>query len=255
MSDSSTDLDAPPAPISTYWIESRQPLASLVFIAPLLVIYEVGVLLLGSSQFRAVAVRNGADVWLRQFLELIGLGQYFLLPILTVCILLAWHHTTGHPWRVSGKVLWGMAGECLLLTVVLRLLLQLQGLLMQTVAGPIEMSFASSIQPFFAKLVLYLGAGIYEELLFRLILLSLLVWILKHFGMASTPRIVVAVVLTSVLFASAHHIGQHGEPFHWFFFFFRVLAGGFFSVLFIYRGFGIAAGTHAGYDILVGLFS
>ena len=28
----------------------------------------------------------------------------------------------------------------------------------------------------------------------------------------------------------------------------------FFSVVFIYRGFGIAAGSHAAYDILVGLF-
>jgi membrane protease YdiL (CAAX protease family) len=255
MSDSSSNLDSPPTLASTYWIESRQPLASLVFIAPLLVAYEVGVLLLGSSYFESAALRNGADVWLRQFLGLIGLGQYFLLPVLTICILLGWHHTTGHSWRVSGKVLWGMAGECLLLTVVLRLLLQLQGLLMQTVAGPIEMSFAKSIEPYFVNLILYLGAGIYEELLFRLILLSLIIWLLKHLGMESTSRVVVAVVLTSLLFAAAHHVGEHGEPLNWFFFSFRVLAGGFFSVLFIYRGFGIAAGTHAGYDILIGLFT
>jgi len=254
MSDSAVQIEATPVPVPTYWIESRQPLASLVFIIPLLVTYEFGVLL-GSSQFSAVTMRNGADVWLRQFLELIGLGQYFLLPILTVCILLAWHHTTGHPWRVSGKVLWGMAGECLLLTIVLRLLLQLQGLLMQTVAGPIEMSMTESAQQVFAKLVLFLGAGIYEELLFRLILLSLLIWILKHLGVESTTRIVMAVLLSSMLFAAAHHIGPHGEEFHGFFFSFRVLAGCFFSVLFIYRGFGIAAGTHAGYDILVGLFA
>ena len=30
-----------------YWLESRQPLASLVFVAPLLATYEVGVLWLG----------------------------------------------------------------------------------------------------------------------------------------------------------------------------------------------------------------
>jgi len=62
------------------------------------------------------------------------------------------------------------------------------------------------------------------------------------------------------MFAAAHYIGQPDEPLDladilfWFSFLFRFLAGVFFSVLFVYRGFGIAAGTHAGYDILVGLF-
>ena len=69
------------------------------------------------------------------------------------------------------------------------------------------------------------------------------------------PRfaMVVAVLATSLLFAIAHHVGPYGEPFLWFTFLFRVLAGIFFAVLFLYRGFGIAAGAHAGYDILVGL--
>jgi hypothetical protein len=32
------------------------------------------------------------------------------------------------------------------------------------------------------------------------------------------------------------------------------VAGVFFALLFLYRGFGITAGTHALYDILVGIF-
>ena len=64
---------------------------------------------------------------------------------------------------------------------------------------------------------------------------------------------VVAVLLTSLLFSIAHNVGPYGERFAWFNFIFRVLAGVFFSVLFVYRGFGIAAGTHAFFDILVGL--
>ena len=55
-----------------YWVESRRPLASLVFIAPLLIVYEVGVLLLG--------VQNGADAFMRRLLDLLGFGQHFLLP-------------------------------------------------------------------------------------------------------------------------------------------------------------------------------
>ena len=38
----------------------------------------------------------------------------------------------------------------------------------------------------------------------------------------------------------------------WFSASFRCLAGIFFATLFVYRGFGIAAGTHALYDVLVG---
>ena len=63
-----------------YWIQSRRPVVSLVFIAPLLVIYEGGVLLWG--------VQNGADAWMRQFLDLMGFSQHLLLPLLTVCVLL-----------------------------------------------------------------------------------------------------------------------------------------------------------------------
>ncbi len=230
----------------TYWTESRRPLASLVFIAPLLATYEAGVLVLGPE-----AVRNGADAWLRQFLDLVGFGQYFLLPILIVCILLGWHYTTRRPWRLSGGLLYGMAGESILLAICLRLLLQLQGALLQTEAAPLELSVAATV----GAAVGFLGAGIYEELLFRLILLSTVAWGLKRLGTAPRSSMIAAVLLTSFLFATAHYVGTYGEAFHWFSFMFRFLAGVFFSILFVYRGFGIAAGTHAGYDILVGLFA
>lgn len=245
--------------VPSYWVESRRPLASLVFIAPLLVVYEVGVLALGPQ-----AVRNGADVWLRQLLELLGFGQYFLLPTLTVCILLGWHYTTRQPWRVSPGVLSGMAIECACLAVVLRLILQLQGELLQTIAEPaghafplpaLHLELGTSLR----GLVGFLGAGVYEELLFRLILLSLAVGAIRRAGGTPRKSLVAAVLATSFAFALAHYVGACGEPLHlwassfWFSFIFRFLAGVFFGALFVYRGFGIAAGAHAGYDILVGL--
>jgi hypothetical protein len=241
-----------------YWAESRQPWASLVFVAPLLVGYEAGVLWMGPE-----AVRNGADAWLRQLLELIGFGQYFLLPILIVCILLGWHHTTRRPWRLSRGLLWGMAGECLVLTLCLWLLARMQGILLQTVACPFGRTAVMpyrweaglGISSIVQDAVRYLGAGIYEELLFRLILLSLVVWGLRRVGLGPGRGLVAGVVLTSLLFSTAHYVGQYGEPLQWNSFLFRFLAGVFFSILFVYRGFGIAAGVHAGYDILVGVFA
>ena len=105
-----------------YWQQSRRPLICLAFVAPLLTLYEAGVLWLGPQ-----AMRNGADVWLRQFLDLLGFGQYFLLPLLTVAILLGWHHTTRQSWQIVPSLLYAMFTECLLLGVALVVIARLQG--------------------------------------------------------------------------------------------------------------------------------
>lgn len=226
-----------------YWTESRRPLASLVFIAPLLVIYELGVV--------ALKVQTGADVWMRKTLDLLGFGQHLLLPILTVGILVGWHYIRRHPWRVPAGVLPGMLAECLLLAIVLRLVLQLQKGLVGLVAGTGTASLAEQSTRLAGGIIGYLGAGIYEELLFRLILLSLTIWLLTRLGLPAGRSFLVGVIVTSALFAVAHYVGPYGESFQTFSFVFRFVAGVFFSVLFVYRGFGIAAGTHAFYDILV----
>lgn len=232
-----------------YWNESRQPLMSLVFVAPLLAVYEVGVVWLGPD-----AVRNGADAWLRALLRLAGFGQYFLLPCLTVCLLLAWHYLTRRPWRIRPAVLYGMVGECLLLAVVLRMLLELQGgLVKQWTCGLDAPQVATRTPAVLRNAISFLGAGIYEELLFRLGLLSLVVWVAGRCGLKPGTSAAVGVGLANLVFAAAHHIAPESEPFCWSVFAFRFLAGVFFSVLFVYRGFGIAAGTHAAYDLLVGL--
>ncbi|MDZ7617886.1 MAG: CPBP family glutamic-type intramembrane protease [Patescibacteria group bacterium] len=228
----------------TYWDKSRQPLASLVFVAPILVVYEVGVLLFGAGQ-----VRNGADIWLRQLLDLVGFGQYFLLPGATVCALLAWHYLTQRPWQLPRGLMLGMTAECIALAVGLRLVLHVQGLIFSPWSEPVRLSIGGAV----TRAIGFLGAGIYEELLFRLLLLGPMAWGLQRLGARRGASRVAAVVMTSLLFAVAHHVGPGGYPFVWFDFVFRFLAGVFFAILFLYRGFGIAAGSHAGYDILVGV--
>ena len=219
-----------------YWAESRRPLASLLFVLPFLIVYEVGILSLGPA-----AVRNGVDIWLRQLLDWMGFGQYFLLPLLTIGILLSWQYTSRAPWRISRGVLCGMMVESLVLAFCLRLILHMQDMLL-------------NLSSTFSNLVMFLGAGIYEELLFRLIFLTAAVWILRWMGLNRTLSVVSAVLLTSMLFSAAHYIGPQGESLQLFSFTFRFIAGVFFCVLFVYRGFGIAAGTHAAYDIVVGLW-
>jgi hypothetical protein len=225
-----------------YWVQSRRPVVSLAFIAPLLVIYEMGVLLWG--------VQNGADAWMRQFLDLMGFSQHLLLPLLTVCMLVAWHYLTHEPWRFSPGVLWPMFVECLLLAICLRIVLVVQSAFLLPMQSAAELSIAAKCKVG----VGYLGAGIYEELLFRLLLLSATTWFIRQWWTREKASLVLAVLVSSLVFGAAHYVGQSGETFYWFSFLFRTVAGVFFSILFIYRGFGIAAGTHAAYDILVGLF-
>ena len=235
---------------SDYWHESRRPLTSLIFVLPLLVLYEGGVLLLGPA-----AVRNGADVWLRTLLDRLGFGQYFLLPVLTIGVLLAWHHTRREPWQVRPRVLLRMLLESLALGLVLLVIAHLQGarLMRWETSAPL-VALEHHAGQWLGRLVSYFGAGIYEEVLFRLLMLPGIAGLVALCGGTPRMRIVGAVLLTSLLFSWAHYVGAHGETFLWFTFTFRFLAGVFFAMLFVYRGFGIAAGTHALYDIFVGIF-
>lgn len=237
-----------------YWREARQPLASLAFVTPFLVFYEVGVLLLGPQ-----AVRNAADVWLRALLDLVGFGSYFLLPVLTCAALLGWHHATQKPWHVRSRVLYGMFLESLLFGFLLLLIAGWQYSLLRSLL-PLSAGERGPAASLVAVLVGYVGAGIYEELLFRLLLLPAVIGCYRLIGVSPGLSLVAAIVTTSLLFSAAHYqfelvfIGRSlrtawGEPFDWASFVFRFLAGLMFSLLFLYRGFGIAVGSHALYDL------
>ena len=229
-------------PSETYWSLSRTPLTSLFFSLPLVLAYEGGVLLLGRG-----TARNGADVWLRQFLDTAGFGEYFLLPILTVLGLLAWHHLVHDSWRFRPGILVVMAFECSLWAVALMALARVQDRYWPLAASLVD-------DGFLARVVAFCGAGLYEEVLFRLLLLPVLAWLAERLGFRSAAAALIALVGSSLLFSAAHYVGPLGDAFTAYSFTFRFLAGMFFATLFLARGFGIVAGTHAIYDILVGLF-
>jgi membrane protease YdiL (CAAX protease family) len=233
-----------------YWAQSRRPFVSLIFIAPLMVIYEAGVIFW--------QVQNGADFWMRKLLDLMGFSQHLLLPTLTICILLAWHYLTHEPWRFSPGVLSAMVVESFFLAICLQVLLIFQGTLLLAVENQLmddpAVAPKAALFSVISKMVVYLGAGIYEELLFRLILLSAMLWLIRRWRPAPKSSLLIAMLVSSLAFAVAHYVGGSGDAFQWFSFLFRFMAGVFFSVVFVFRGFGIAVGTHAAFDILVILF-
>ncbi len=235
----------------SYVEQSRRPLVSLTFVVPLLILYEVGVLLLPH------AMRNGADLWLRRLLDTLGLGGYFLLPVMTVFVLLAWHHTTRQAWKVPTLVLWGMLCETALLGLVLVAVAKLTGRLFTSIGHGTTAALApvwdADWQGIFAQVISFSGAGLYEEVLFRLLLLPLAVWLIRAAGAARPLQVLGGILATSALFSLAHYVGQYGDPLSWYTFVFRFVAGAFCAILFVYRGFGIAAGSHALYDVFVGV--
>jgi hypothetical protein len=117
-------------------------------------------------------------------------------------------------------------------------------LLIHCAAGPEGASPA-------AKLILSLGAGVHEELVFRLIMVGGGVWLFERaLGMRRWMAVVLAFAISSVLFSAAHHI-IGGEPFRVGAFTYRVLCGLVFATIFQTRGFAVAVYTHALYDIYV----
>jgi hypothetical protein len=103
------------------------------------------------------------------------------------------------------------------------------------------------------RVVTYVGAGVYEEICFRLLLYSGLVLLFRLFRMTTLLAMLLAAGASAALFAAAHHVGPFGEPFDDRIFLFRALAGLYFAGLYQLRGFGIAVGAHVCYDVLVGV--
>ena len=221
-----------------------------MFYLPWLVLYELGLVLSGDPY------RNLADVWLRNVLQWAGFSQYFLLPLLSCAVLLSWHHVSKKQWRIHWHCLPGMFLECIVYTVVLIGVFRLQQVVVSAVGnladGPAAMvvQAGAELTPNVHLLLTMVGAGIYEELFFRLLLLPIVVWALLRIDLKSWLAYVLGVMLVSVAFAAAHSIGVEQD---WFTFAFRFLVGVILGTVFLKRGFGFAVGAHALYNIAVAL--
>jgi membrane protease YdiL (CAAX protease family) len=117
----------------------------------------------------------------------------------------------------------------------------------------INLNAPPQADPALVQMITFVGAGIYEEVLFRLLLFSGLVWLLKQINVAGAIAVVVAAAGSALIFAGAHHVGPYGEKYDAYIFVFRTVAGIYFALLFRLRGFGITVGAHALYDVLVGV--
>lgn len=243
-----------------YWTATKHPWACLLFVLPLLAVYEIGLYVSGAGT--PEQLRNGADAWLRAGLEALGISPIYGAPCLLLFILLAWGLMCREGRPNDGIGVWvGMAGESALYALLLlgvsqgiwHLLIRADHVLGQPSARIALLQISADPQRTWGQIVSYLGAGIYEETLFRLLIFAGLVRLFSFAELHTTFNASLAAFASALLFAGAHHLGPHGDPFNIYVLAFRTFAGGCFAWLYYARGFGIAVGTHAGYDVLVGL--
>jgi hypothetical protein len=242
-----------------YWRSACAPRYSLSFALPLLVAYEALAFFL--SQMEVARVRNGADVLLKSLFVALGGREglaLFGLVLVGGGAVLVWRDV-----QRSGRIRPGyfllMAGEAIAYALLFGMVAAtLTGLLLPSLSTVTSVSYAGVVSPtewsLPTQLMISLGAGIYEELLFRVLLVSGLVLVgTRVLRWSSTQASILAVVLGAAIFSAFHYLGPYGEPFGLVSFTFRTVAGLLFSALYILRGFGITAWTHALYDVLLAL--
>jgi membrane protease YdiL (CAAX protease family) len=231
-----------------YLRATRHPYPCLLFVLPLLAGYEAGVWLLGGT--RPEMVRNGADNWLRWALGAAGYEQDWLPPVALLLLFIAWSwlREGDRPYDVIGT-LTGMVVESIVYALGLWSLSRTFGPLLEHYG--IELTVGPQVEATLLQLVPYVGAGIYEEAVFRLFLFSVLAWLFARLELPLGFGTLLAAVVSAVLFSVAHHVGPYGQPYTNYLFLFRVVAGFYFALLFQLRGFGVAVGTHATYNVLV----
>ncbi len=234
-----------------YLEDSKDIYTSLILIMPLFVLYQIGVMMTGG-------VRNGVDfmtdfMWMAagstQFnYLLLNLG---ILVIFAVFLFVRRKHASFHPkiWPIvlaESSVYAFFFGAAVIGT-------------MRAIGLDVLLSSGDGSQiatmGIFSKFVLSIGAGLYEELVFRLFLMGGMFW--AGIRLLNFPRwlsALAALIISSLIFSAIHHVGSMGEPFVLGTFMFRVFAGMLLAAIFHVRGFAVAVYTHAIYDVIVLIF-
>lgn len=274
----------------SYLERTSRPVYAIAFLLPFLIFYEIGTILINTDTLSQYQVRVVAFVWLQNLLRHLGAGSRFAWiapPVVVIIILIGLQVASRKQWYFCLSDYAPMVCECVCLAVPLIILSLLFN---SPAASPDNVSQINSDPPrvvacgaehltwlpgeggespghlaagargthsLLTDVVTGVGAGIYEELVFRLILIcALMVLFQDLIGMSHQNSIVLSVMVSAALFSAHHHIvwidGQLGRsaPFCWTEFGFRTIAGVYFAILFAVRGFGITAGTHAFYDII-----
>lgn len=247
-----------------YFHITRTATYSFLIALPLLAAYEILILLVNEGTDSAVRV--GADVWIKQLIAVVGDPGMFAIGLIVILVgLWVVHRDRKAGLKIRPKYFGWMLAESTVYAVVVAIIVsRLVGVLYYNVAPEIALAAVQTELPLSKMLALSLGAGLYEELVFRVFLVGGLFWGFSKLRAGSRPAVpegqsprsdipayLAAAVIGALVFSAVHYFGAYGDPFELPSFTFRFLFGLALNALFLLRGFGIAAWTHAIYDVLV----
>jgi membrane protease YdiL (CAAX protease family) len=230
--------------LKAYWQQSKSPFYSLLFTLPLLICYEILIFTLNHSDI--LGMRNGADILFRQFFAMFNIYGFYIVGFLVLSALGISYYfhsrrNISQPFHLQFFFL--MFLESLVFAMLMFVFIDKIGdylIVIGTAPGKKEM------------IVLALGAGVYEEFIFRVILVSGFLFFLKDIlRLQAHLSAILAMISASLIFSLFHYLGSYGEVIEIRSFLIRFGAGMFLSLLFILRGYGITAYTHTLYDLLV----
>ena len=256
------------AEIDDYWRLSARPLHTLILITPLVVLYEIGTFLYLTDQVThqttTIRARNMLEVFFANF-GVAGVVASGAALVAVLVVLFVMHVMSRESYRVRWLVVAGMileAGLWALPLVVFGAVFKRAAAMLSTAvasAPPLVALLQTSPagdqalkeMPTMAKATIAIGAGIYEELLFRLIGIAALHFIAKDIlHTKEWAARAIAVTGTAVAFAAYHPIALPGGGINYNLLIFYTLAGGYFGCIYVGRGLGIVVATHAVYDLI-----
>ncbi|MGR3177695.1 MAG: CPBP family intramembrane glutamic endopeptidase [Candidatus Anammoxibacter sp.] len=228
--------------MNDYLTRSKRLANGFIFILPLLVMYEVGIVMYGSQ------VKNSADVMVKMPFAFFGRSGSLIFNMLVVVIFFVAVFRLEKEHRLKFGIYIPMLLESFVYAIFLGPVVgRAVGYVMQRFLADPMTSSGTGMQ-----IVLSVGAGVYEEIVFRLILLTVLnLLFCKVLRLNKTMGIVLSIIVGSVLFSSIHYVGSLSDTFTSSSFIFRFLAGAVLATIFMLRGLGIAVYTHAIYDVML----
>ena len=228
--------------MNDYLTRSKRLANGFIFILPLLVMYEVGIVMYGSQ------VKNSADVMVKMPFAFFGRNGSLIFNMLVVVIFFVAVFRLEKEHKLKFRIYIPMFIESFVYAIFLGPVVgRAVGYVMQRFLADPMTSSGTGVQ-----IVLSVGAGVYEEIVFRLILLTVLnLLFCKVLRLNKTMGIVFSIIIGSVLFSAIHYVGSLSDTFTSSSFIFRFLAGAVLATIFMLRGLGIAVYTHAIYDVML----
>ncbi len=244
--------DEPVAMAPGYFELSKRPLHVLVFVLPLVIACEVGTALYLANESGQLTEAVSAYLRVVAFFETFGAFGLYLPALAIVAVLAVQHVLARDSWRVRPGTVGLMAAESAVLATPLLVLGAT--LELAAAAAASDPGTAASVLdgPWPQRLTVALGAGLYEEFLFRMVLIAAVHLILADLLRLRAAVAAVGCVLVSALaFAAYHDLSAPAggiDPTRAAFF---AIAGAYFAVVYLWRGFGVVVGVHVVYDVIV----